>query len=83
MCNYLQKIDDDIYLYEDKLPDNVNAMVMPGNNGDYTICLNQSLSDDAKKIVIEHEKQHIRDNDWACCNAAVEKEKVRKNDGAR
>ena len=75
MCNYLQKIDDDIYVYEDKLPDHINAMVMPGNSGDYTICLNQYLSEEARKVVIEHEKRHIRDNDWGKNDAAVEKEK--------
>ena len=75
MCNYIQSLDGYIHVYEEKMPYTVKALVTPGENNEYTIYLNQVLSDRAKEEAIKHEIQHIKKSDLHVEGSAVEKER--------
>lgn len=62
MCVYIGERDTNIFIYEERMPYTVRAVVMPGKTG-YTVYVNEHLSDEAKEKAINHELEHIRRSD--------------------
>lgn len=54
---------DDIFVYEVRLPDGVDEMVMPCLGG-YTIYLDNRLSDEGKRKAYGHALYHIKNKDF-------------------
>lgn len=70
---------NDIYIHETRLPYKIRAMVMAeGHSGDYVICVNDYLSDEAKLKAIEHEMRHIKEEHLYSEECAVNIEKFMK-----
>ena len=46
------------------MPLTIRAFTIPDANGDFNIYVNTDLSDSAKKKALEHEKVHIKRNDF-------------------
>lgn len=74
---YIQSLGGYIHIYEEKMPYTVKALVS-AHDDEYTICLNQDLSDQAKEEAVKHEMQHIQNNDLHMEGSAVEKERKQK-----
>lgn len=53
-----------VFIREIKMPLSVRAFTMLDNNGDFNIYVNMDLSEEAKKKSLEHEKTHIKRNDF-------------------
>lgn len=53
-----------IFLREIKMPLTIRAFTIPDANGDFNIYINKDLSDSAKRKSLEHEKAHIKRNDF-------------------
>lgn len=53
-----------IFIREIEMPLTVRGFTVPDANGDFNIYINRDLSDAAKRKSIEHEKTHIRRNDF-------------------
>ena len=53
-----------IFVREIKMPLTIRAFTIPDANGDFNIYINEDLSDAAKRKSLEHEKTHIRKNDF-------------------
>ncbi len=54
-----------IFIREMKMPLTIRAFTLPDANGDFNIYLNESLSPEARKKALEHEKNHISRNDFS------------------
>lgn len=53
-----------IFVREIKMPLTIRAFTIPDANGDFNIYINEDLSDAAKRKSLEHEKTHIKRNDF-------------------
>ncbi len=53
-----------IFIREIKMPLTIRAFTIPDANGDFNIYINEDLSDAAKRKSLEHEKTHIKRNDF-------------------
>lgn len=53
-----------IFVREIKMPLTIRGFTVPDANGDFNIYINKDLSDAAKRKSLEHEKSHIRRNDF-------------------
>lgn len=53
-----------LFVREIKMPLSIRAFTIPDDNGDFNIYINEDLSDEAKQKSLEHEKNHIRKNDF-------------------
>lgn len=53
-----------IFVREIKMPLTIRAFTVPDANGDFNIYINEDLSDAAKRKSLDHEKQHIKKNDF-------------------
>ena len=53
-----------LFVREIKMPLSIRAFTIPDDNGDFNIYINEDLSDEAKHKSLEHEKNHIRKNDF-------------------
>ncbi len=47
-----------------KMPLTIRAFTIPDANGDFNIYINESLSDEAKRKSLAHERCHIENNDF-------------------
>ena len=69
--------EKDVWCEEAKLPMAVHSFVCR-KNGQIFMIVNSELSDEAKKEAIEHELDHIEENDLSSEEPAVEIERRRK-----
>lgn len=53
-----------IFIREMKMPLTIRAFTVPDENGDYNIYINNDLSEEAKQKSLNHEKNHIENNDF-------------------
>lgn len=53
-----------IFIREIEMPLTIRGFTVPDANGDFNIYINRDLSDAAKRKSIEHEKTHIKRNDF-------------------
>ncbi|MBE6747898.1 MAG: hypothetical protein E7557_01555 [Ruminococcaceae bacterium] len=53
-----------IFIREMKMPLTIRAFTVPDANGDYNIYINNDLSEEAKQKSLNHEKEHIENNDF-------------------
>lgn len=53
-----------LFVREIKMPLTIRAFTIPDANGDFNIYINKDLSDAAKQKSLEHEKKHIKRNDF-------------------
>ena len=53
-----------LFIREIKMPLTIKAFTVPDANGDFNIYINEALSDSAKKKSLDHEKKHIKRNDF-------------------
>ena len=53
-----------LFIREIKMPLTIRAFTVPDANGDFNIYINKDLSDAAKQKSLEHEKNHIKHNDF-------------------
>jgi len=53
-----------IFIRELKMPLTIRAFTVPDANGDYNIYINNDLSEEAKQKSLNHEKEHIENNDF-------------------
>ncbi len=53
-----------VFVREIKMPLTIRAFTIPDANGDFNVYINEDLSDSAKKKAFEHEKAHIKRNDF-------------------
>lgn len=74
MCVYVGERDNNIFVYEERMPYTVRAVVVPGKNG-YTVYVNDHLSEDAKVKAIQHELEHIQRGDLHSEKLATDIEK--------
>ena len=59
-----------IFIREMKMPLTIRAFTVPDANGDYNIYLNNNLSDEAKQKSLNHEREHIENNDFTSSELA-------------
>lgn len=59
-----------IFIREMKMPLTIRAFTVPDANGDYNIYLNNNLSDEAKQKSLNHEREHIENNDFSSSELA-------------
>jgi len=59
-----------IFIREMKMPLTIRAFTVPDENGDYNIYINNDLSEEAKQKSLNHEKNHIENNDFASSELA-------------
>lgn len=74
ICNYLESIEDEIFVYEEELPYSVRAFVSAEQDGTYTVYVNRSLSEADKLRAVQHEKEHIKRGDLHSEESAIRKE---------
>ncbi len=52
-----------VFIRSANLPMEIRGFVMPDNEGNYNIYINDKLSEERKEKTIEHELQHIKNQD--------------------
>ena len=52
------------FIRQIKMPLTIRAFTIPDANGDFNIYINESLSDEAKRKSLDHERYHIENNDF-------------------
>lgn len=52
------------YIYRVPLPPGIKEIVLPDINGDYTIYIDECLSDEQALKEYEHARKHIDGNHW-------------------
>lgn len=70
-------IDDDIFVRLLNLPDCMKGAVRENHDGTYTIILNSKLTYEQRLETIQHEREHIRYNDFRSTKSADEIEQKR------
>lgn len=63
------KMDDTIVRYVD-LPCSVRGVTVLDFDGNYNVYINSRLSYDVQQGALEHELNHIKNNDFYCCDCA-------------
>lgn len=77
MCVFMGERENNIFIYEERLPYTVRAVVIPGRSG-YTVYVNDHLSVEAREQAIIHELKHIRRGDPHSDKLATDIEKDMK-----
>lgn len=54
-----------VFIRTIKMPLTIRAFTVPDANGDFNIYLNEHLPKDAQRKSLEHEKKHIKNNDFS------------------
>lgn len=70
---------EEIFIREIEMPLSIKAFTTIDQNGDYNVFINANLSEEAKRLALQHEKIHISRGDFYSCKSATELEFSIKN----
>jgi Zn-dependent peptidase ImmA (M78 family) len=65
---------DDIFIRELGMPLSIRAFTTIDQDGDYNVFVNANLSEEAKRLALQHEELHIKRGDFYSCELAIELE---------
>lgn len=66
----------DVFIRKIPLPSGVRAFTLPDSQGDYNIYINANLSGEQQQKSLEHEKNHILNDDFYKDETAAEIERL-------
>lgn len=66
----------DVFIRKIPLPSGVRAFTLPDSQGDYNIYINANLSGEQQRKSLEHEKNHILNDDFYKDETAAEIERL-------